>query len=91
MSMKTEQGALTFIYSRLIAVVKLTHTFKETDICALNCSIIDSFSCKMPEIHFETLWKLNMAKRADLSLSLSMDYPVFFPLLFILIWDTFLF
>ena len=29
--MKTVQGALTFIYSWLIAVVKLTHTFDEKD------------------------------------------------------------
>ena len=63
MSMKTVQGALTFIYSWLIAVVKLTHTFKETDKCAQNCGIIDSFSCKMPEIHFETLWILKMTKQ----------------------------
>ena len=53
--MKTEQGALTCIYSWSIAVVKLTHTFKETDKCAQNCGIVDSFSCKMPEIYFETL------------------------------------
>ena len=37
-------------------MVKLTHTFKETDKCAQNCGIVDSFSCKMPEIYFETLW-----------------------------------
>ena len=62
MSMKSEQGVLTFIYSWLIAVVKLTHTFKETDKYAPNCGIIDSFSCKMSEFHFETLWILKMTK-----------------------------
>ena len=63
MSMKTEQGALTFIYSWLIAVVKLTHAFKETDKCAQNCGIIDSFSFKMLKINFETLWILKMTKQ----------------------------
>ena len=57
MSMKTVQRALTFIYRWLIAVVKLTHKFKE------QINVIDSFSCKMPEIHFETLWILKMTKR----------------------------
>ena len=57
MSMKTVQKALTFIYRWLIAVVKLTHKFKE------QINVIDSFSCKMPKIHFETLWVLKMTKQ----------------------------
>ena len=42
-SMKTQQGALTFIYNWLIAVKKLLHTYiQRTDKCAQNCGIIHS-------------------------------------------------